>query len=160
MSIYPRMKLRTPWRPHLKKGRDPLPLRQPQFVGNPGWILLSHRSDGVAEALFVDTHEKLHPLSIVLDERMFSDTVLRVIQISPSVFVACDIRYLNGVNLFETLSFAARKERLRGLLEAFHAPDLTALVMPEDVPHGTLLRGYETYDDMPGSLGVFLPAME
>ena len=123
-------------------------------------MLLSHNSQGRAEALFVDTHETVVPIPIVLDERLFSDTVLRVVRVSPSVFVACDIRYLNGVNLFETLSFADRKARLAELLEEFHHPDLTALVLPEDAPHGTLLRGYESYDDQPGTLGVFLPATE
>lgn len=154
------MKRVTPWHPHLKKGRDPLPQRQPQFVGSPGWILLSHSPQGRAEALFVDSHEKAHPFPVVLDERLFSDTVLRAIRVSPDVFVVCDIRYLNGVNLFERLSFADRKARLADLLTEFHAPDLTALVLPEDAPHGTLLRGYESYDDQPGTLGVFLPATE
>jgi hypothetical protein len=95
-----------------------------------------------------------------LDERMFSDTVLRVIRVSPTVLIVCDIRYLNGVNLFETMSFLDRKARLAALLDAFHHPDLTALVLPEDAPHGTLIRGHESYDDAPGTLGVFLPAME
>lgn len=160
MSTYQRMKRLVPWHPQVKKGRDPLPLRIPQFVGSPGWLLLSHSSQGRAEALFVDSHDKVEPISIVLDERLFSDTVLRVVRVSPTVFVACDIRYLNGKNLFDTLSFANRKARLAELLEAFHHPDLTALVLPEDAPHGTLLRGYESYDDQPGTLGVFLPAME
>lgn len=160
MSSYQRMKRVTPWHPQVKKGKDPLPLSQPQFVGSPGWLLLTHSKEGKAEALFVDKNEKVHEISIVLDERMCSDTVLRVIQVSPKVFVACDIRFLNGKNLFETLSFKDRKEKLTALLDAFHQPDLTALVIPEDAPHGTLLRGYESYDDKPGSMGVFLPAME
>jgi hypothetical protein len=154
------MKRLTPWHPHLKKGRAHLQQKQPQFVGSPGWMLLSHSSQGRAEALFVDTHDVVTPVPIVLDERLFSDTVLRVVRVSPTLFVACDIRYLNGVNLFERLSFADRKARLAELLAEFHAPDLAALVLPEDVPHGTLLRGYESYDDQPGSLGVFLPATE
>lgn len=160
MSSYLRMKRVAPWHPQVKKGKDPLPQSQPQFVGTPGWLLLTHSKEGRAEALFVDKNEKVHEIPIVLDERMFSDTVLRVIKIQPSVFVACDIRFLNGKNLFDTLCFKDRKEKLAALLEAFHHPDLTALVMPEDAPHGTLLRGYESYDDKPGTLGVFLPAME
>ena len=160
MSTYQRMKRLTPWRPQVKKGKDLLPLRQPQFVGSPGWILLSHSSQGRAEALFVDTHETVVPIPLVLDERLFSDTVLRVVRISPTVFVVCDIRYLNGVNLFETKPFAERKSILTELLAEFHAPDLTALVLPDDAPHGALRRGVESYDDRPGTLGVFLPAME
>ena len=123
-------------------------------------MLLTHNRDGKAEAIFVDNHEKQRDVSLVMDERVFSDTVLRVVQISPSVFVACDIRYLNGVNIFETKSFLQRKTILSNILDAFHQPDLTALVMSEDVPHGTLIRGHESYDDLPGTMGVFLPAME
>lgn len=154
------MKKVSPWHPQVKKGKDPLPLSQPQFVGTPGWLLLTHNEDGVPQALFVDQHEKWREIPIVMDERMFSDTVIRVIQVSPDVYIACDIRHLNGKNIFETLSFQDRKEKLASLLEAFHHPDLSALYMPEDAPYGTLLRGYESYDDKPGSMGVFLPAME
>jgi hypothetical protein len=42
----------------------------------------------------------------------------------------------------------------------FHHPDLTALILPEDAPAGAVLRGYEYYDDQPGTLGAFLPAEE
>ena len=129
-------------------------------MGTPGWILLTHNNDGKAEAIFVDSHEKHREVSIVMDERIFSDTVLRVVQVSPAVFVVCDIRYLNGTNLFETKPFAERKALLNDILNAFHQPDLTALVMPEDAPHGSLIRGYESYDDVAGTMGVFLPAME
>ncbi len=108
----------------------------------------------------MDAQERQTRLSIVIDERLCSDTVLRAIQLSQSVYVVADIRYLNGVNLFETLSFAERKAKLAELLEAFHVPDLTALVLPDDVPPGTPVRGVETYDDKPGTVGVFLPALE
>jgi hypothetical protein len=34
-------------------------------------------------------------------------------------------------------------------------PVLTALVSLDGVPVGTLVRGYESYDTLPGTLGVF-----
>lgn len=123
-------------------------------------MLLSHSKEGVAEALFVDKREAVHSLSIVLDERICSDTVLRVTQVAPMVYIVCDIHTLNGKNVFDGHTFSQRKSLLSDLLDAFHAPDLVALVLPEDAPHGTLLRGHETYDDNPGTTGVFLPAVE
>ena len=71
-----------------------------------------------------------------------------------------DIWVLGGRNLHGKLPFAKRLELLAEILELFHTPDLTALVHPNDLPAGTLLRGYEYYDDLPGSLGTFLPAVE
>jgi hypothetical protein len=160
MSTYQRMRRETPWKPQLQKGRDPLPLKTPQFAGSPGWILLSHNENGRPEALFVDQNEKATPLHIVLDERLFSDTVLRVTRLAADMFVVCDIRWLNGKNLFETLNYNDRRVKLFELLFMFHFPDLTALVLAEDVPENTPIRGWETYDDKPGSMGVFLPASE
>jgi hypothetical protein len=90
----------------------------------------------------------------------FSDTVLRVTQISPTVFVACDVRWLNGKNLFETLPYSKRRIVLDELLGSLHVPALTALLTYDEVPVLTPVRGWETYDEQPGSLGVFLPAEE
>ncbi len=123
-------------------------------------MLLTHDEEGIARAIFVDKNDKPHPVRIILDERLFSDTVLRVVRLPKDVFIVYDVKTLNGVHVFETLNYEQRQERLRALLELFHHPDLTALVLPEDVPAGTLLRGYECYDDQPGTLGAFLPADE
>ena len=123
-------------------------------------MLLTHSEKGQSEALFVDASERVTPLFLVMDERLFSDTVFRVTRLKPDMYAVSDIRWLNGVNLFETLNYRERQAKIRELLEAFHFPDLTALVMPEDVPETTPLRGWETYDDTPGSMGVFLPASE
>ncbi len=95
-----------------------------------------------------------------MDERMFSDTVLRVVQCKPGVFFACDIRYLNGVCVYEKLSYKARRALLESLLDAFHHTELSALLTYDEVPENSLLHGWEYYDDEPGSLGVFLPAKE
>jgi len=123
-------------------------------------MLLTHDEEGIAQAIFVDKNDKPHPVRIILDERLFSDTVLRVVRLPKDVFIVYDVKTLNGVHVFETLNYEQRQEKLRALLELFHHPDLTALVLPEDVPAGTLLRGYECYDDQPGTLGAFLPADE
>jgi hypothetical protein len=83
-----------------------------------------------------------------------------VTRLAADVFLACDLRWFNGVNLFETLSYSERRRRLTELLDLFHSPDLTALLTYEEVPPATPVRGWETYDDRPGTLGVFLPAEE
>ena len=97
---------------------------------------------------------------MVMDERMYSDTVIRATQVSPNVFLACDVRWLNGKNLFETMSYSKRRAVLDELLGTLHVPALTALLTYEEVPVLTPVRGWETYDEIPGSLGVFLPAEE
>ena len=154
------MRRLCPWKPHVKKGKDPLPLRIPQYAGNPGWMVLTRETTGKCVSFFVDHAEKVTPVQLVLDERMFSDTVIRVTQVSPNVFLACDLRWLNGKNVFETLSYSKRRAVLDELLGMLHVPALTALLTYDEVPILTPVRGWETYDESPGSLGVFLPAEE
>jgi hypothetical protein len=128
-------------------------------VGNPGWILLTHE-DNQPVAWFVDQRDTPVPLPIVLDERLFSDTIIRVIQLKPNVFLACDIRYLNGLNVYEKLSYESRRTLLESLLCECHHPDLTALLTYSEMPEDASIRGYEHYDNEPGTMGVFLPVKE
>ncbi len=161
MSVYQRMRRLCPWNPHVRKGtRTSQNYKVPQYSGTPGWLLFSHDSDGQPVCLFVDSKDVATPVSVVLDERVFSDTVIRTVRLSPSMFVACDIRYLNGKNLFETMPFADRKSKLEEILDLLHVPDFAALIPIDDVPHGTPLRGHEYYDEKPGTVGVFLPVVE
>lgn len=161
MLPYQRMKRLYPLKPHVRKG---VPTSQtykvPQYNGTPGWLLFSHDAEGQAVSLFVDNNDVVTPTCVVLDERLFSDSVFRAIRLAPAMFIACDIRYLNGKNLFETMCFEDRKKKLEQLLDLFHLPDFTAFLSVDDVPIGTPLRGHEYYDDKPGTVGVFLPAVE
>jgi hypothetical protein len=154
------MRRLCPWKPHVKKGsvEDRHHQKIPQYVGNPGWILLTHNEQSDPIALFVDKHEKPVSLPIILDERMFSDTLIRVIQLKPDVYIACDLRYLNGTNVYEKLNYTNRHVLLENLLDAFHTTELTALLT--EAPMDCILHGWEHYDDEPGTLGVFLPARE
>ncbi len=93
-----------------------------------------------------------------MDERICSDTVLRVIKIAKDQYVVCDLEYMNGRYVFEMWNYETRAQKIRDILELFHFPDFTALISMESVPIGTLVRGHEYYDDQPGSMGVFLPA--
>jgi hypothetical protein len=154
------MRRQCPWKPHVKKGsvEDRHHQKIPQYVGNPGWLLLTHNEQSDPVALFVDKHEKPVSLPIILDERMFSDTLIRVIQLKPEVYIACDLRYLNGTNVYEKLNYTNRYALLENLLDAFHTTELTALLT--EAPTDSILHGWEHYDDDPGTLGVFLPARE
>ena len=160
MLPFQRMRRLCPWKPHVKKGsvEDHHHQKIPQYVGNPGWMLLTHNEQSDPVALFVDKHDKPMFVPIILDERMFSDTVLRVIQLKSDVYIACDIRHLNGTNVYDKLSYTARRALLESLLDAFHHTDLTALLT--EAPADSSLHGWEHYDDEPGTLGVFLPARE
>ena len=160
MSSYQRMRRLCPWKPHVKKGKDPLQLKQPQYEGNPGWILLTHNEANEPLTLFVDHHDNVRTLSMVMDERVCSDTVIRVVQLARDVFLACDIRWLNGAFIYESMNYTHRHAKLDELLELFHFPDLTALISYDEVSHQIPIRGYESYDEAPGSMGVFLPASE
>jgi hypothetical protein len=160
--MYPRLKRLYPWKPLVKKGvpTSIQTVRSPQPNGTPGWILLSH-NDTQAHALFVDGNgNRVEDVPLIVDERLCSDTILRAVRLSKGIIVVSDIWVLGGRNLHGKLPFAKRLELLAEILELFHTPDLTALVHPNDLPAGTLLRGYEYYDDLPGSLGTFLPAVE
>lgn len=162
MWSYQRMKRLFPLKPHVRKNPvgDLHRQRQPQLNGIPGWVLLTHDENQAPKALFVDTNERVSTFSVVLDERLFSDTVFRAIKISPRIIVLCDIRWLNGTPFHERHPFEDRKTCLEALLDTFHSPLQTALITPEQAPLGTLVRGYEYYDNLPGSVGVFNPADE
>jgi hypothetical protein len=100
-----------------------------------------------------------------MDERVCGDTVFRGIRLSPKVFLIADIWVFNAENIYHSKTFAERQAIIASILDYFHEPDLTAFVHMDDVPVGTLIRGYELYDGLPGSLGSFsehklLPAQE
>jgi hypothetical protein len=91
-----------------------------------------------------------------MDERLCCDTIFRVVRLSPTIYIVYDLLVLNGTRVHDTLTFAQRQDRISELLELFHHPDLVALITVKDVPPGTHIRGYEQYDSVPGSIGVYL----
>lgn len=160
---YRRMKRLLPRTPLLKPGtvEDRHRLNVPQFVGTPGWLLLSHNEHGDPIAMFADKQERVEIVYLVMDERVFSDTILRVVKLGPWRYVVYDMPLFNGTSLLETHSYRQRQETLAEVLEAFHFPDLLALETPDQVPlWDTPVRGYESYDETPGSVGVFCPVKE
>jgi hypothetical protein len=161
MLAFQRMKRLFPWKPHVKKGqRQSESYHVTQYNGTPGWLLLTHDEIGSAVALFVDLQDRVTILPIILDERLFSDSVFRVVRLSRDMFIVYDVRVLNGTNIFETQHFEDRQQLVTTLLEDFHKQDLTALITVDDVPPAIPVRGEEWYDFRPGTVGVFLPADE
>jgi len=157
------MKRLFPLKPLVKPGsvEDRHLLKIPQFVGSPGWMLLTHSEAGDPIAMFVDKQEQIELVYLVMDERIFSDTVLRVVKLGPWRYVVYDMPILNGKSLVETKSYRERQVKTMEVLESFHFPDLIALETPDQVPlWDTPVRGYESYDEAPGTLGVFCPAKE
>lgn len=163
MFAYRRMKRLCPPKPLVRMGNveDRHQLRVPQYAGTPGTLYLTHDEEERPVAVFADKNEALTVLHAVMDERLFSDTVFRVVRIHPTRYIVYDLRMLNGRDVHATHSYAERSAWIARLLESFHSPDLVALETVEQAPAWDLVhRGYECYDDVPGSLGVFLPAKE
>ena len=156
--MYQRLRRLYPWKPLVRKGEPSSGKhRVPQLNGLPGWLLLTQRpSTHEAVALSIDEkggHQE--ELSIVMDERLCCDTVFRTVRLSKDVFVVCDVWAMNGTIVHPLATWTQRQEWIAEALRLFHQPDLTALFTLADAPAGTLVRGYEYYDDLPGSVGVF-----
>jgi len=132
-----------------------------QYSGTPGWIYLTHTEQGNAHAYFTDSKgERPENLALVMDERLCCDTIFRVVRLAPKIYIAYDLLVLNGTRIHETLTFSQRQIKIEDLLELFHHPDFVALIPIADAPVGTHVRGYEQYDEVPGSTGVYLPVVE
>ena len=163
MLPYRRMKRLCPLKPLVKRGsvEDRHQLRVPQYAGTPGLLYLTHDEDEAPILIFADKNETLTVLHAVMDERLFSDTVFRVVRIHPTRYIVYDLRMLNGRDVHSLYSYADRSAWIATLLESFHSPDLVALETVDQAPAWELvLRGHECYDTDPGTLGVFLPAKE
>jgi hypothetical protein len=160
--MYQRMKVSYRLSPLARKGAAISdPCQVPQYSGNPGWIYLTHDVNGNAHAYFTDAKgERPQDLALVMDERVCCDTIFRVVRLAPTSYIVYDVLVLNGIRIHDSLTFVQRQERIAEILELFHAPDLVALTTIEDAPVGTHIRGYEQYDGVPGTIGVYLPKVE
>ena len=124
-------------------------------------MYLTHNETGNPVAMFVDAHENITMLYTILDERMFSDTVFRAVRLNSLMFVLYDIRHMNGSAVHEKYNYEQRMSKIKDILANFHHPDLVSLVTPDEVSeYAYPIRGYEYYDEKPGSMGVFLPAVQ
>jgi hypothetical protein len=115
---------------------------------------MGHDDEGVPRVMWTDGKSE-ERLPIVMDERLCFDTIFRCVRLGPKQIVVYDVWTVNGECVHTKVSFRKRQDILVSLLAEFHQPDLTALVSIGDAPANALIRGYESYDDMPGTMGVF-----
>ena len=115
---------------------------------------MGHDDEGVSRVMWTDGKSE-ERLPIVMDERLCFDTIFRCVRLGPKQIVVYDVWTVNGECVHNKVSFRKRQDILVSLLAEFHQPDLTALVSIGDAPANALIRGYESYDDMPGTMGVF-----
>lgn len=115
---------------------------------------MGHDDEGVSRVMWTDGKSE-ERLPIVMDERLCFDTIFRCVRLGPKQIVVYDVWTVNGECVHTKVSFRKRQDILVSLLAEFHQPDLTALVSIGDAPANALIRGYESYDDMPGTMGVF-----
>jgi len=128
-----------------------------QGMGAPGWLCLTRDEFSKPVSLWVPRKEGAQPqiLRMVIDERCYEDTILRVEYTPTHVFIA-DAWMWNGAPLFQTTSFASRQTFLRSVFPEVYTPctpfESRRLALRET---NKATRGFEYYTDAPGERGVY-----
>lgn len=134
--------------------------RVPQGDGIPGWLCLTRDPVSSAPvALWVPRKAQASPqvFRIVMDDRCFEDSILRV-EYTPTHLYIADVWMWNGTKIFNKTSFAWRQTFLADILPLVYtscpgfesrAVELRENLKPESV------RGYEYYSDRIGETGLF-----
>lgn len=134
-------------------------VKVPQGSGIPGWLCLTR--DPTPVALWVNRKTPQSPqiLRIVMDDRCFEDTILRV-EYTPTRLYIADVWMWNGIKLFNYTTFAWRKQFLESILMLVYTScpgfESRAVEMrTEDHQPQLGIRGYEYYTDRIGETGLF-----
>ena len=129
-----------------------------QGTGIPGWLCLTRDNASNPAAYWVQRNGSVQILRIVMDERCFEDTILRVEYTPTHVFIA-DVWLWNGIPLFQKKNFAWRQDFLRSIFPLVYTscPEFESRAI-ELRNHTSNIRGYEYYTNVVGSLGKFSPA--
>ena len=133
--------------------------RVPQGSGIPGWLCLTRDpSNSMPVALWVPRRADPKPqvFRIVMDDRCFEDSILRVEYTSTHLYIA-DVWMWNGIKMFNRTSFAWRQNYLRDMLPTMYTPcsgfeSRAVELRREGMPD---IRGYEYYTDRLGETGLF-----
>jgi hypothetical protein len=129
-----------------------------QGAGIPGWLCLTRDSSSRPTAYWVQRNGAVQILRVVIDERCFEDTILRVEYTPTHVFIA-DVWLWNGIPLFQRTTFAWRQDFLRSVFPLVHTPcpefESRSIQLRN---HTAKIRGYEYYSTVPGSMGKFAAA--
>ena len=133
--------------------------RVPQGSGIPGWLCLTRDpATSVPVALWVPRRPDPKPqvFRIVMDERCFEDSILRVEYTSTHLYIA-DVWMWNGVKIFSRTSFAWRQAYLKEMLSVMYTPCPGFESRAVELRHEAMedIRGYEYYTDRIGETGLF-----
>lgn len=129
-----------------------------QGSGIPGWLCLTRDGASNPTAYWVQRNGSVQILRIVMDERCFEDTILRIEYTPTHVFIA-DVWMWNGIPLFQKRNFAWRQDYLRSIFPLVYTscPEFESRAI-ELRNHTTNIRGYEYHSNVAGSLGKFSAA--
>ena len=126
-----------------------------QGTGIPGWLCLTRDGASTPTAYWVQRNGSVQILRIVMDERCFEDTILRVEYTPTHVFIA-DVWMWNGIPVFHKRNFSWRQDFLRSIFPLVYTscPEFESRAI-ELRNHTSNIRGYEYYSNVAGSLGKF-----
>ena len=134
-------------------------VKVPQGSGIPGWLCLTRDPASSAPvALWVPRRVDPKPqvFRIVMDERCFEDSILRVEYTSTHLYIA-DVWMWNGIKMFNRTSFAWRQTYLQDTLPVMYTPCPGFESRAVELRHEAMadIRGYEYYTDRIGETGLF-----
>ena len=134
-------------------------IKAPQGSGAPGWLCLTRDpSNSMPVALWVPRRVDPKPqvFRIVMDDRCFEDSILRVEYTSTHLYVA-DVWMWNGIKIFNRTSFEWRQNYLKEMIATMYTScpgfESRALELRSDTMSG--VRGYEYYTDRIGETGLY-----
>ena len=134
-------------------------VKVPQGSGVPGWLCLTRDPTNSAPlAIWVPRRvdPKAQVFRIVMDERCFEDSILRV-EYTPTHLYIADVWMWNGVKIFNRTSFAWRQTYLRDMLPTMYTSCPGFESRAVELRGDTIadIRGYEYYTDRIGETGLF-----
>jgi hypothetical protein len=134
-------------------------LKAPQGSGIPGWLCLTRDPvNSTPVALWVPRRIDPKPqvFRIVMDDRCFEDSILRVEYTSTHLYIA-DVWMWNGIKIFNRTSFAWRQTYLKEMIPIMYTScpgfESRAVELRSDTMSD--IRGYEYYTDRIGETGLF-----
>lgn len=149
------------WQPSLRLSKlGALPSSQavtsvPQGKGTPGWLILSRSPVPIPYFVSRCNTPTPIPLRMVVDERLFEDSIFRVEKTATHLYLA-DIWMLNGVPIFDSTTFQERQELLQSLFKAFWTDCPPFQTLQVDLRSNvTDVRGYEYYTNERGAIGIY-----
>ena len=152
MSLVNRLRTHYGWTCNFQ-----LESKKPAHQGhNSGWIVLSHENNQPRCSWISKT--ECTQLPIVLDERLFGDTIFKVERTSSNTYNILDVWMYNSSCIYAGTTFKQRSEWLDLVLKMFHNPILTKLthskpnkviILKTAIPDVYSIKGEEGYVQIP-----------